>query len=439
MADPSSRPSGGLCNVQLAAISALANAEGSRVDMRPNNLTDLSPCVATKARSTPNTWLFVLPWDLHHPGGVNQVVESLFDANARVLGNRSLLLINSWKTSRPRIVEVDGRRTCYGHSRSPLHSSRPFHNALAFLVGFPATLARLRRLLKSEGVVRVNVHYPDLDALIWLAVRRMVATRPPLILSFHGTDLNMAAASTGVARRLWHKLLGGADEIVFCSQQLRTDFERAFGQLPHVRVIDNGVDPELLVHKATAAPSIELPPKCILSLATFENNKGLDVLLRAFDLLAERDVEVHLVIAGRVTHVNVFERIEAQRQQLRHGDRVRLLQDLVHAEAMRLLRHARIFVLASRQEAFGIVVLEAGALGRPVVATSACGVSRRLSIGTDLLVVPPDNAAALADAIERVLADDALALRLGASLRQRVHAEFTWARIVHQYAALGAA
>ena len=323
------------------------------------------------------------------------------------------------------------------HSRSPWDPGRPVRNFLAFLFEFPFTLARFRHLVARENVARINVHYPDLDALIWLALRPMLPSPPPVILSFHGIDLKLAAASTGMARHLWRKLLHGVSEIVFCSDQLRIDFEREFGPMPHLHVIDNGVDPELLIDKASAKSSIDVPSKYILSLATFEEKKGLDVLLRAFDQLAERNAHIHLVIAGRLMDADVFERIEAQKRQLRHADRVRLLQDVPHREAMRLLRQASLLVLASREEPFGIVVLEAGVLARPVVATSACGVSRRLGAGTDLLVVPPDDAPALAEAIERILGNDTLAQELVTSLRQRVRSDFTWARIVHQYAALG--
>lgn len=367
------------------------------------------------------------------------MVENLFDANTRELGNRSLMLIRSWKARSERPTEVDGRRTYHRHWRSPWDARHPLRNAFAFIVRLPATLVRFRRLLINEAVSRINVHYPDLDSLLWIALRRWLPARPPLILSFHGADLTMAAAATGMARFLWTRLLLRTDEIVLCSEPLRIEFEKAFGKLPHLRVIDNGVDPDSLLSKAAAAPAFELSPKSIVCLATFEDKKGIDVLLKAFDLLADRDADIHLVIAGRVAGTDVFERIEAQRRSLRHAARVRLLQDVAHTEAMRLLQRARLCVLPSRKEPFGIAVLEAGALARPVVATSACGVARRLQDGTELLVVAPDDATALAGAMERVMSDDALAARLGTSLRQRVHSDFTWARIVHQYAALGAA
>ncbi|HVE88406.1 MAG TPA: glycosyltransferase family 4 protein [Burkholderiaceae bacterium] len=389
------------------------------------------------AQSSSGTWLFVAPWDLHHPGGVNQVIESLFDANVRVLRNRSLLLIKSWKARRPNVVRIDGRRTIYGHCRSPWDKKRPVLNALAFLLELPAALARFRRLLRLEHVARINVHFPGLDALIWLIVRAMLPTRPQIILSFHGADLNLATRARGMTRRLWIKLLTSADEIVFCSDQLRLEFEHAFGPMRHLRVIDNGVDPELIAVKTAAPSPIEVPQKCIVSLATYEDKKGLDVLLQAFESVALDDPDVQLVIAGRVTSADMFEGLELQRQQLRHGDRVQLLRDVDHGAAMRLLQHAHVFVLPSRSEPFGIAVLEAGALGRPVIATSACGVAQRLSDGIDLLIVPPDDAPALANAIERVLHEDVLAELLATSLRRRVYSDFTWARIVHRYAALG--
>ena len=94
---------------------------------------------------------------------------------------------------------------------------------------------------------------------------------------------------------------------------------------------------------------------------------------------------------------------------------------------------ARALALASRQEPFGIVVLEAGVLRLPVVATTACGVAMLLEPEREVLTVPPEDAAKLANALERLVSDDALSGRLGAALHARIWADFTWERIVSQY------
>src|SRR5262245_33895746 len=63
------------------------------------------------AQAERSTWLLVLPWELKEPGGVSQVVQNLFDATARKLGHRSLLLVNTWDRNDLEFAEVDGRRT----------------------------------------------------------------------------------------------------------------------------------------------------------------------------------------------------------------------------------------------------------------------------------------------------------------------------------------
>ncbi len=82
-------------------------------------------------------------------------------------------------------------------------------------------------------------------------------------------------------------------------------------------------------------------------------------------------------------------------------------------------------VLPTREEGLSQAVLEAMALGKPLVTTSAGGNTEAVRDGVDGLLVPPRDPAALAAAIERVLTDAAFASRLGAAARERVRAEFT--------------
>lgn len=70
------------------------------------------------------TWLFVLPWALSFPGGVNQVVENLYDANRSVLGAKSLLLVASWEDRQARVDVVEGRRTVHFQLRQPWQAGK---------------------------------------------------------------------------------------------------------------------------------------------------------------------------------------------------------------------------------------------------------------------------------------------------------------------------
>jgi glycosyltransferase involved in cell wall biosynthesis len=101
-----------------------------------------------------------------------------------------------------------------------------------------------------------------------------------------------------------------------------------------------------------------------------------------------------------------------------------------------LLRAAEMFVLPSRNEGFAVVLLEAGALTRPVVATSICGVEELIAHEREGLVVPPDDPEALAQAIRRLLREPEIAGRMAQTLHARVATHFTWKRAVDEYLVL---
>lgn len=376
----------------------------------------------------------MLPWDLREPGGVNQVVENLFDVAAPALGKSPLLLVNAWGVPRPERAVVDGRRTVRMTVRGPASERHSKRHLLAYLLLLPAALRRLRRLLIDESIMRVNVHYPSLDALTWLLAVRSLAVRPEVMLSFHGADLRDARAARGWRRWLWGRLLAGADDITVCSQSLRDALVAHFGTPPaRVRVIANGVDPGRVQALASAPPSVALPPRFLLSLATIEHKKGLDTLIDAYARLMPAHPGLDLVIAGRVAEPAYEQALQAQVEALGLGARVRILRDLAHPDAMRVLARADALILASRQEPFGIVVLEAGVLGVPVVATSVCGAVQLLDPPRDLLSVSPDDAGGMATAIDGLLSGRVASAPMTASLRARVMAEFTWDRVGRHY------
>ena len=98
-----------------------------------------------------------------------------------------------------------------------------------------------------------------------------------------------------------------------------------------------------------------------------------------------------------------------------------------------LLAACDLLVCPSRHEPLGNVVLEAWAQGRPVVAAAAQGPSALIDEGGTGLLVPRDDAGALAEALARVLADRALAARLAAGGRAAYEAAFTERAVVAGY------
>ena len=159
--------------------------------------------------------------------------------------------------------------------------------------------------------------------------------------------------------------------------------------------------------------------------------KGIDVLLAAMPTL-----KAAALIVGDGP---MRGRLETQARELGISDRVKFLGSVADDELAALYSACDVFVLPSvtRQEAFGVVQLEAMAAGKPVVSTdvgTGVGwVNRDTETG---FVVPPRNTEALRDAIARLLGDPELQRSMGEAAARRVHAAFTVERMIDETLAL---
>ena len=184
------------------------------------------------------------------------------------------------------------------------------------------------------------------------------------------------------------------------------------------------------VTAATAPPvaraSLDTPPGAplLLALGRLHANKAFDVLLKAVAELHD----AYLWIAGEGP---LRAELEALAAHLGVKPRVRFLgwRDDVAA----LYAAADLFVCPSRHEPLGNVVIEAWAQGVPVVAAASQGPCQLIADGTDGLLVPVDDAAAMAAALRRLFAEPGLAERIGAAGREAYRQRFTEAAVVGKY------
>jgi glycosyltransferase involved in cell wall biosynthesis len=374
-------------------------------------------------------FLFVLPWDLHYVGGVNEVVKGLYREMSSGFHFEPLVLINSWEHKRAVSHPTDGRQVMYFRVR-PLITRK---HLLRSIVSAPYGLWKLSRLLRQQNVQIVNIHYPSLAALNFVLLKRLGLFRGRLLLSFHGVDIADARDARGVEAIVWRSLLRAADAVISCSASLRNDLLTFDATLAaKTVVIHNGISPALI--SRTRGESTRLPAAVdsfVLSIGTFEHKKGHDVLLRAFERIAANFPGTHLVIVGRAG--DTLPRLQNLADASEWRDRAHLLVDVPHSEAMAILGRATVLCMPSRSEPFGIAIIEAGYLGVPVVATRVGGIVEIVTEDVDGVLVAADDVEGLASQLERLLESEALRARLGMALHERVLSAFTWSRALEQY------
>lgn len=197
-----------------------------------------------------------------------------------------------------------------------------------------------------------------------------------------------------------------------------------------IRVIHNGVEPAAPGARAASRAALGLPDDAFVAVcvARLVAVKAHDVLLQAA-ARARGDAPVLLLVGDGP------ERDELQRLAARLGlARVRFLG--ARADVGDILAAADVAVLASRDEGLPLALLEAMAHGLPIVATTVGGVSELVREGLEGLLVPADDADALAAALGRVGGDAPLRQRLGDAAHHRVREDFSLDAAAAAYADL---
>ena len=200
-------------------------------------------------------------------------------------------------------------------------------------------------------------------------------------------------------------------------------FLEAGGVRPDSRVTmlgGAGIDPDAF----SAQPTGVNPIPIAAYVARMIRPKGVDVLMAAADILAARQVPLVVELYGDTDDGNPEAIPSATLRAWADADRRRYMG--FTSDVAAVWRHADIFVLPARsREGMPRALLEAASSARAAIVTDVPGCRHFVRDGVEGLVVPPDDAPALAAALERLAGDPALRQRLGAAARARILAGYT--------------
>jgi glycosyltransferase involved in cell wall biosynthesis len=176
----------------------------------------------------------------------------------------------------------------------------------------------------------------------------------------------------------------------------------------------------------TVAPWPARQAGSVLFLGKLGKAKGVDDLLQACAELTQRCPSLHLALGGDGDRSAVQQQADA----LGVARHVELLGWVQGEQKTRLLNSCRIYVLPSYFEGLPMSILEAMASGVPVIATAIGGIPEAIQDGVEGYLLAPGDVQGLADRIARLLADDALAQRMGAAGRSKVERQFSTAAVM---------
>ena len=229
-------------------------------------------------------------------------------------------------------------------------------------------------------------------------------------------------------QRLWAGLRAivycRADAVVVQTEAAARWFRKRLGKRPPVSVIPN---PVVAVGELPRS-DLQVPKPFILAAGRLVPQKGFDILIRAFGLIASGAPQLRLVIAGEGPEAQQLCQLAAG---LGLASRVLFLGTVSNLSA--LMRGAEAFVLSSRYEGFPNVLLEALASSLPIVSADCpSGPREILRDGEFGLLVPCEDPSALADALRRITTDADLRHRLSA-IGSRAIAPYELRRVVDDW------
>jgi glycosyltransferase involved in cell wall biosynthesis len=286
----------------------------------------------------------------------------------------------------------------------------------------PGAFWRLGALMRRERFDIVHAHSlrAELGAAFWA---NSVTPRPRLVRSIHNTD---PLYDHPVLRRLGCWSANKMDRIIAISDAVGEFARNHLGpESAPVQRIYYGIDPAVYPSERREQPgSMKLA-----IVARLAAQKGHHVLLDAVRDVAETIPSVRLLVIGHEDDLTIAE-LQSYARQLGIGDNVSFLG--FRADIAELTRDVDIFVLPSLWEGFGLVLIEAMALGLPVVASRVGPIPEIVADGESGKLVPPGNASALARAIRDLLEAPDVAFAMGQRGRERVEREFSLQAMMNQ-------
>jgi len=357
----------------------------------------------------------VSPYDFAHPGGVILHISYLERYFTR-MGHEVKVIAPASRA----VPDFDDRFIPIGRPR-PIPSSGSIARVTISIWLAP----KIKAVLEREKFDIIHFHEP-LMPMLCTSILRLSKTAN--VGTFHASygkpGYNFARPVGKWILRRWFRKLDGKIAV----SKPAMDFARE--NFPgYYNIIPNGVDVEHFSPDVAPIEEFDDGKLNILFVSRLEKRKGLNYLLQAFKQVKEEIPNSRLIVVGPGTRL----RRRYERYVARSGLKDVVFVGLVSYDDLpRYYQTADVFCApAIGSESFGIILLEAMAMGKPIVASNIEGYASVISHGVDGLLVPPADKDKLAQALISLLNDEALRREMGAKGRIKA-LEHSWEHIAQR-------
>jgi phosphatidylinositol alpha-mannosyltransferase len=357
----------------------------------------------------------VSPYDIAHPGGVVSHILAL-ESQFTKMGHQIRI-----------IAPASKKVSLIGDSFIPIGKARtiPVRGTVIRISISLRLAARIKEVLAEEKFDIIHLHEPFMPMLCSAVLRFSDAINIGTFHACHGSPgYNFGRPiSTLMLRRRRRKIVG---KIAVSKPAMDFAVKYVPGEY---NIIPNGIDLDHFSPNVAPIDRFCDGKMNILFVGRLEKRKGLDYLLNAYRQVKEDFPDSRLIIVGPGTRLR-----KNYEKQVRRDS----LKDVVFAgyasydELPGYYKSADIFCSpATGRESFGIVLLEAMAVGTPIVATNIDGYASVVTHGEEGLLVPPKDENDLARALVSLMADESLRQQMGARGVQTAN-KYDWRKIAQQ-------
>jgi glycosyltransferase involved in cell wall biosynthesis len=273
-------------------------------------------------------------------------------------------------------------------------------------------------LIRWGGFDIVHVHYLRADAIAWVAAHHHRS-----VISVWGSDVRLVDEG-GDPRRigLRRRALEKAALVTATNQFLENRVRQLATKVKRVEIVPFGVD-LLRFHRSNWVPPTSNEVRFLSIKPRLLPTYGPDIAIRALATVVREFPNARLTLVGS-GESSYVEELKDLVKELSLEEHIVFIEQVAFSEVPSVFAHTDVLVQSSRWESFGVVILEAAAMGVPAIATDVGGVSNLLVDGETGLIIPPENSDALATAMLKLAKEKECRHRLGENAYRMVTSQY---------------